>query len=97
MGKGVIAITVAVHAVTNHVHVCARVSEAQVFCACVDTSRLIIYCVGAPVPTNSGSSADSHADAFQYHCQCGAPIVADGGHRDVCAELVMVALPESGR
>ena len=96
MAKGVIAITVAVHAVTPRVHVCARVCEAQVY-ACVDTSRPIIYCVGAPVPTMSGSSADSHADAFQYHCQCGAPIVADGGHRDVCAELVMVALPESGR
>ena len=52
---------------------------------------------GAPVPTMSGSSADSHANTFEYHCQCGAPIVADSRHHDVCAELVMAALPESGR
>ena len=56
-----------------------------------------ICCAGAPVPTMSGSSAESHANTFEYHCQCGAPIVADSRHRDVCAELVMAALPESGR
>ena len=56
-----------------------------------------LCCAGAPVPTISGSCADSHANAFEYHCQCGAPIVADSRHRDVCAELVMAALPESGR
>ena len=56
-----------------------------------------ICCAGAPVPTLLGSSADSHANTFEYHCQCGAPIVADSRPREVCAELVMAALPESGR
>ena len=40
------------------------------------------------------TDANASADAMRYRCQCGAPIVTGSL---VCAELVMVTLPESGR
>ena len=40
------------------------------------------------------TDANAPADAMRYRCQCGAPIVTGSL---VCAELVMVTLPESGR
>jgi hypothetical protein len=54
-----------------------------------------VCAAGAPVQTTLGLSADSQANAFEYRCQCGAPIVAHGGN--VRAELVIASLPESGR